>query len=330
MSARLISLGEVMLRLSPPRYQRLRTMRSLDVHVAGAQLNVAADFARLGGEAAFVTKLPDSELGWLTVDTCLSYGVDMQYARRVAGARMGINYLEFSPSPRAPIAIFDRKGSAVSTMTADDFDWKGVLAGAQVAHTDGITPGLSEGCRAAVTAFLTTARALGIKTTFDVNYREHLWTEATARACWETLLPLVDVIVTNRGVSEAVFGISGSDEDILHAYHERFGCELVCLTHREMFGLERGAWSSQGLWREEIYTARRYEFEIIDRYGTGDAFFAGLLYSYVAQGAEVGAALDFANATCALAHTTEGDVIPFRAEEVLTLLGDTIDLRVKR
>ncbi len=330
MTARLISLGEVMLRLSPPRFQRLRTMRSLDVHVAGAQLNVAADFARLGGEAAFVSKLPDSELGWLAVDTCLSYGVDMQHVQRVAGARMGINYLEFSPSPRAPIAIFDRKGSAASTMTAEDFDWRALLTGAQVAHTDGIMPGLSEGCRAAVTAYLTTARALGIKTTFDVNYREHLWTEATARACWETLLPLVDIVVTNRGVSEAVFGFSGSDEDILRAYHGRFGCELVCLTKREMFGLERGAWSSQGLWRGEVFAGRRYEFEIIDRYGTGDAFLAGLLYAYVAQGAHAMEALSFANATCALAHTTEGDVIAFRAEEVLPLLGDQIDLRVKR
>ena len=328
MSARLVSLGEVMLRMSPPPFQRIRSARSFDVHVAGAQLNVAADFARLGGEGVFVSKLPANELGTLAYDACLSYGVDMQHVQRVEDARMGINYLEFSPSPRAPIAIFDRKGSAASTMRAEDFDWQAVLTGAQVAHTDGIVPGLSDGCREATLAYLQTARALGIKTTFDVNYREHLWTEARAKACWEMLLPLADIVVTNRGVSEAVFGYTGSDKDIARAYQDRFGCELVCLTHREMFGLERGAWSSKALHNGEMIEGRRYEFEIIDRYGTGDAYLAGLVYAYLEHDAAY--ALSFGNATCALAHTTEGDVISFTAQEVLPLLGDQIDLRVKR
>lgn len=328
MSARLVSLGEVMLRMSPPRYGRIRAARAFDVHVAGAQLNVAADFARLGGEGVFVSRLPANELGTLAYDACLSYGVDMRYVQRVEGARMGVNYLEFSPSPRAPIAIFDRKGSAASTMRADDFDWQAVLSGAQVAHTDGIVPGLSEGCRDAATACLRTARELGVKTSFDVNYREHLWTEAAAKDCWSALLPLVDVVVTNRGVSEAVFGYVGSDEDILRAYREDFGCELVCLTHREMFGLERGAWSSKALHSGVIVEGRRFEFEIIDRYGTGDAFLAGLLYAYLDH--DVAYALSFGNATCALAHTTEGDVISFTAADVLPLLGEGIDLRVKR
>jgi 2-dehydro-3-deoxygluconokinase len=241
---------------------------------------------------------------------------------------MGVNYLEFSPSPRAPVAIFDRKGSAASTLGASDFDWQHVLADAQVAHTDGIMPGLSEGCREAAVVYLQTARALGVKTSFDVNYREHLWTEEAAKECWRTLLPLIDVVVTNRGVSEAVFGYTGSDEEILRAYHRDFGCELICLTHREMFGLERGAWSSRALHGGAVVEGRRFEFEIIDRYGTGDAFLAGLVYAYLDRDAAY--ALSFGNATCALAHTTEGDVIPFTAAEVLPLLGDQIDLRVKR
>jgi 2-dehydro-3-deoxygluconokinase len=328
MSARLVSLGEVMLRLSPPRFQRIRGARSFDVHVAGAQLNVAADFARLGGEGVFVSKLPANELGTLAYDACLSYGVEMRHVQRVEGGRMGVNYLEFSPSPRAPIAIFDRQGSAASTMTPQDFDWQAVLAGATVAHTDGIMPGLSDGCREAALHYLRTARGLGIKTTFDVNYREHLWTPAAAKACWETLLPLVDVVVTNRSVSEAVFGYTGSDADILHTYYEQFGCELVCLTHRELFGLERGAWSSKALHGGQIVEGQRYEFEIIDRYGTGDAFLAGLIYAYLDH--DVAYALSFGNAACALAHTTEGDVIPFGAGDVLPLLNEQVDLRVKR
>ncbi|MCL4249337.1 MAG: sugar kinase [Anaerolineae bacterium] len=328
MTERLVTLGEVMLRLSPPRFQRLRSARSLDIHVAGAQLNVAADFARLGGEAAFVSKLPATELGWLAHDTCRSYGVDMRHVQMLPDVRMGINYLEFTVSPRAPVAIFDRKGSAASTMTPDDFDWAAILDGATIAHTDGIVPGLGDSVRETATAFLQTARAMGVKTSFDVNYREHLWTESAARACWEQLLPLVDVIVTNRGVSEAVFDFHGSDEDIMRAYHDAFGCEWVCLTQRELFGLERGAWSSKLLAGGQVFAGRRYEFESLDRYGTGDAYFAGVLYGYARSDAQY--AVDFGDAACALAHTTEGDVIPFAAHDVERLLGETIDLRVKR
>ncbi|MCC6613169.1 MAG: sugar kinase [Anaerolineae bacterium] len=328
MTGRLITLGEVMLRLSPPRFQRLRSTRSLDIHVAGAQLNVAADFARLGGEAAFVSKLPATELGWLAHDACMSYGVDMRHVQMMPDARMGINYLEFSVSPRAPVAIFDRKGSAASTMQPDDFDWTAVLNGATLAHTDGIVPGLGEAVRQTATVFLQKARELGVKTSFDMNYREHLWTADAARACWEQLLPLIDVVVTNRGVSEAVFGFVGSDEDIMHAYHDAFGCEWVCLTHRDLFGLERGAWSSKLLAGGTVYQGRRYEFENLDRYGTGDAYCAGVLYAYARGDAQY--AVDFGNAACTLAHTTEGDVIPFTAQEVELLLSETIDLRVKR
>ncbi|MCA9905213.1 MAG: hypothetical protein KC547_15260, partial [Anaerolineae bacterium] len=156
----------------------------------------------------------------------------------------------------------------------------------------------------------------------------HLWTESAARACWEQLLPLVDVIVTNRGVSEAVFGFNGSDEDIMRAYHDAFGCAWVCLTQRELFGLERGAWSSKLLAGGQVFAGRRYEFESLDRYGTGDAYFAGVLYGYARGDAQY--AVDFGDAACALAHTTEGDVIPFAAHDVERLLGETIDLRVKR
>jgi 2-dehydro-3-deoxygluconokinase len=317
-----------MLRLSPPRYQRLRSARSLDIHVAGAQLNVAADFARLGGQATFVSKLPASELGWLAHDACRSYGVDMRHVQMMPDVRMGINYLEFTVSPRAPVAIFDRKGSAASTMKPDDFDWAAILQGATLAHTDGIVPGLADSVRETTRVYLQSARALGVKTSFDVNYREHLWSEGAARSCWEQLLPLVDVIVTNRGVSENVFGFDGSDDDIMGAYRDAFGCEWVCLTHRELIGLERGAWSSKVLVGGHVFEGRRYEFQNLDRYGTGDAYFAGVLYGYAHEDAQY--AVDFGNATCALAHTVEGDVIPFTAQEVELVLGETIDLRVKR
>jgi 2-dehydro-3-deoxygluconokinase len=324
----LVSLGEVMLRMAPPKYERLRRTRRLDVEVAGAQLNVAANLARYGKKTAFLSKLPDNELGVLAYDTCAAYGVDMAHVRLVSGARMGINFLEFSATPRVGVTIFDRHGSAASTITPEDFAWDDILRGVRIAHTDGIFPGLSAGCREAALAYLRTARAAGCATSFDVNYRDHLWTEQTARECWEALLPLVDIVVTNRSVSEAVFGFGGTDEDILRQYQAAFGNQLVCLTNREMPGVLRGAWSSMALYQGSVLRGRRYEFDVVDRFGTGDAFFAGLLYGYL-EG-DVQFALNFGDAACALAHTVEGDIAQFSAAEVLPLLNETLDLRVRR
>ncbi len=324
----LISLGEVMLRLAPPKFERLRRTRSLDVEVAGAQLNIAANIARLGKKSAFISKLPDNELGVLAYDTCAAYGVDMSHVKMVPNARMGMNFLEFTATPRVGVTIFDRRGSAASTITVDDFDWSALASQTRIAHTDGIIPGLSGSCREATSSYLQAARTAGCLTSFDVNYREHLWTEATALECWKTLLPLVDIVVTSRSVSESVFGFTGSDIEIMRAYHDHFGNKLVCLTHREIMGVLQGAWSSQALYEGQLLTGRRYEFDVIDRFGTGDAFFAGFLYSYLDNDPQF--ALDFGNAACALAHTIEGDVAQFSAAEVLPLLRDKIDLRVKR
>jgi 2-dehydro-3-deoxygluconokinase len=317
--------------MAPPHHERLRRTRSLDVEVAGAQLNVAANLARFGKQTAFLSKLPDNELGILARDTCASYGVDMRYVPMVAGARMGLNFLEFTATPRAPVTIFDRRGSAASGITPDDFDWSAVLQGVHIAHTDGIFPGLSDGCRAATQKYLTAAREQGCAVSFDLNYREHLWTPETARDCWSELLPYVTILITNQSVTEAVFGFKGSEEDTARWYQEQFGCAWVCVTHREMDGVLRGGWRSVMLADGTLYNSRRYTFDIIDRYGTGDAFLAGVLYGYLEKGkSDPQFAVDFGCAACALAHTVEGDIAQFSAEEVLPLLNETIDLRVKR
>jgi 2-dehydro-3-deoxygluconokinase len=195
-------------------------------------------------------------------------------------------------------------------------------------HTDGIVPGLSADCHACAYHWLSEGRLAGAVTAFDVNYREHLWTPQTARACWDMLLPLVDVVVTSRGVSETVFGWTDDDETLARRYHETFGCRWVAVTTREHEGVLRGAWNSLLLADGTIYTGRRYAFDIVDRYGTGDVFFAGLMQGFL-QG-DAAFAVAFANAACALAHTTEGDVAAFSAADVLPLLNETFDLRVKR
>ena len=328
----LVSLGEVMLRMSPPKHERLRQATQLDVRVAGSQLNVAADLAQLGMKTIFVSKLPANELGLLARNACQGYGVDVSHLMLVEGGRMGVNYLEFGATPRAGATVYDRAGSAASSIAAGDFAWGDITRGARLAYTDGIFPGLGAGCFEATLAFLAAAREQGAVTCFDVNYREHLWTVECARAAWQELLPLVDILATNRSVSEQVFGFEGSDEDLLARYHDAFGCRTVCLTHREMFGVLHGAWSSAALHEGTVFQGRRYEFDVVDRFGTGDAWFAGFLYGYLERELEgdVQVALDFGDALCALAHTIEGDVARVSAEEVIPLLAAEPDLRVRR
>lgn len=335
----LIALGEPLLRLSPPRHVQLRRAASFDACVVGSQLNVAANLARLGKRSAMLTRLPDGPLGMLALDAIRGYGVDTSLVQLAAGGKLGATYVEFSAAPRPPLAVYDRAGSAAAGIAAADFEWEAICRDALspttgIAYTDGIFPGLSTGCRAATLAFLTAARRQGRATCFDLNYREHLWTPAAARQAFGELLPVVEVLVTNRGVSETVFGFGGAsatdDEGILRQYEERFGCRLVCLTRRESPGLARGAWSSMALADGKVLHGRRREFEIVDRYGTGDAFVAGLLHAQLTRPGDVQFALDFGGALCALAHTIEGDVAHVAVDDVLAAMSDEADLRLRR
>jgi len=325
----IISLGEPLLRLSPPGYEQLRRASTLNLCVVGSQLNVAANMARLGGRAAFLTKVPENSLGWLAIDACRSYGVDVAQMRQLPGGKMGTTYVEFSAAPRAPLAVYDRAGSAASTIGPEDFPWETLAAATRLAYTDGIFPGLSASCFQASLAMLTAARQHNSLTGFDVNYREHLWTPEAALAAWSQLLPLVDILITNRNVSEAIFGYRGTDEEIMRRYADAFGCRVVCLTSRELHGLQRGAWSSQALADGEYFAGTRREFEIIDRYGTGDAWDAGFFYAYL-HGRTIPYALEFGNTLCALAHTIQGDIVHVQAAEVEASMGEQADLRVRR
>ena len=327
-SCDLVSLGEPLLRLTPPAGELLRRATTVSVHVVGSQLNLAANLARLGRCTKLLSKIPDTPLGLLVLDACRSYGLDVSNVATVPGGKMGLTWVEQSAAPRVPLAVFDRAGSAASTIDEADFPWAAILGDARFACTDGIFPGLSAGCARAAEAFLVTARACGCVTCFDVNYRAHLWTPRAARAALEKLLPHVDVLATSPDVSGEVFGFTGTDGEVMERYAACFGCKVVCLTSREMMGLHRGAWNSKALVDGCVTEGVRQEFEIVDRYGTGDAWFAGFLHGYM-EGT-VDRALSFGNALCAIAHTQSGDVAHVTAQQVEAIMGDKHDLRVKR
>jgi 2-dehydro-3-deoxygluconokinase len=324
----LVSLGELMLRLSPHGRERLRQANALVVRPCGAQFNVAADLAVQGKRSAFVSKLPDSELGLLARSLALRSGVDMSHVALVPDTRMGVIYVDFPAEPGRASHVYDRQGSAASAISPNDFDWQNILAGARLAHTDGIFVGLNENCRATALQFIRAAKTQGCSFCFDVNYREMTGTPEQARGVYSHVLPCVDILVTNRFVSESMFGYQGSDEDLARRYRDEFGCRTVCVTAREIHGSARGTWNSIALHEDRICRGNTVEFEIVDRFGAGDAFFAGFLCGYLSQDVQFG--LDYGNALCALAHSVEGDVAEVSPAEVMDIVNHGYVTRVRR
>ena len=323
-----VTVGEGMLRLSPPHFDRIRRARTLDVHVCGSQGNVASNIARLGLKTAFVTKLPDNALGLLAKDHYMGCGVDASHIKFIPGSRMGVNYLEFGATPRASAVVYDRKGSAASTIAPGDFNWDAILKGARLAYTDGIFPGLSPSCRQASVEFIAAAKRNGCLVGFDVNYREHLWSPEEAKAVMSEIIKNVDILITTQWDSEIVFGYRGSYEEIIQQFHRDFGCKIVAITLREVYDVLRGAWNTMVLHEGRVLHGQKFEIDVIDRFGAGDSWGSGFLYSYLTTN-NVEYAMNFGNAVCALHHTIPGDVVHVTPKEVEAIM-NAKDFREKR
>ena len=323
-----VTVGEGMLRLSPPRFERIRRARSLDVHICGSQGNVACNIARLGLKTAFVTKLPDNALGLLANDHYMSCGVDTSHIKFIPGSRLGVNYIEFGATPRASAVVYDRKSSAASTIAPGDFDWRDILIGVRLAYTDGIFPGLSPSCRQAALEFIAAAKRNGCLVGFDVNYREHLWPPEEARSIMAEIIKNVDILITTQWDSEIVFGYRGSYEEIIRQFHQDFGCKIVAITLREVYDVLRGAWNTMVLHEGKVLHGRKFDIDVIDRFGAGDSWGSGFLYAYLTSN-DVEYAMNFGNAMCALHHTIPGDVAHVTAKEVEAIM-NARDFRERR
>ncbi len=323
-----VTVGEGMLRLSPPRYERIRRARTLEVHMCGSQGNVASNIARLGLKTAFVTKLPDNALGLLAKDHYMSCGVDASHIKFVPDSRLGVNYIEFGATPRASAVVYDRKQSAASTIRPDDFDWDQILRDTRLAYTDGIFPGLSPTCRQAAVEFIAAAKRNGCLVGFDVNYREHLWPPEVARGVLSEILRNVDILITTQWDSEIVFGYRGPYEEILRQFHEDFGCKIVAITLREVYDVLHGAWNTMVLHKGKVWHGQKFDIDVIDRFGAGDSWGSGFLYGYLTT-SDVEYAMNFGNAMCALHHTIPGDVAQVTPKEVEAIMKGR-DFREKR
>ncbi len=323
-----VALGEAMIRLSPPFFQRLEQTSSLDMRVGGAELNVAVAGSRLGLRTAWLSKLPDNPLGRFVANKAREHGVDVSHVVWTKGGRMGLYFVEFGAQPRPSSVLYDRADSAVSHMEPGEFDWDAVLPGARLFHVSGITPALSQSCTAASLEAAAAAKEAGCLVSVDVNYRAKLWTEAEARRVMTQLMAHTDILITTEEDTRRVFGIEASDyRDVARELQAKFGLKAVAVTLRDTVSVWRNRWSAFALAGEQVYEAPTYEVEVVDRLGAGDSFTAGFLWGYLQD--DIGKGVTYGTAFSALKHTMPGDFQWATPDEVQALV-EGQGLRIRR
>jgi 2-dehydro-3-deoxygluconokinase len=330
----LVTFGEAMVRLTPPGFQRLEQARSFDAYVGGAELNVAVAAARLGIASRWVSRLPDNALGRMIANRAREQGVDV-HIEWTTDDRAGLYLVELGVAPRPSNVLYDRAASAMSRVMPGTIDWPSVFRGARWLHVSGITPALSKSAATATAEALIEAKRAQLIVSYDLNYRRKLWSAEEARAVQEPLMEYVDVLITTEEDTRVVFGMStsGTDpqldaepyEEIARALESKFDLGAVALTLP--LGL-RSSWSAVVAVRGKTYRAPRYEVEVIDRIGAGDAFSAGLIVSRL-ENRGWDDAVRFGTAAAALKHTIPGDFCLVTRGEVDHLLRGT-SLRVSR
>lgn len=319
MAFEVITFGEAMIRLSPPGFRRIEQAKSLDLQVGGAELNTAVAVSRLSHSASWISRLPDNPLGRLVANHAREAGVDTSHVMYSKDERLGLYFLEFGAAPRASSVIYDRKGSAIAAVQPGMVPWAKVFAGSKWFHVTGITPALSASSAAATREAMMAAKAAGVKTSMDLNYRVKLWTTTEAGNCLSDLMQYCDVLITTEEDVEKVFGITGSNyEEVAAKVADKFKLDIVAITLRENPLVWRNTWTGMAYQKGKVYKTRTYEVEIVDRLGAGDSFAAGLIHGLL--GGDVQNALDWGVATSAIKHSIPGDFAWVRPEEVEALL----------
>ena len=338
---RVVTFGEIMLRLAPEGYYRFVQAEKFGATFGGGEANVAVSLANFGMDAVFVSKVPKHEIGQACVNSLRRFGVDTDEIIR-GGDRLGIYYLEKGASQRPSKVIYDRAGSAISQATKDEFDWDDILEGADWFHFTGITPALGDGVAEICLEAVKAARAKGITVSCDLNYRNKLWSKEKAGEVMGELCKYVDVCIANEQDADDVFGIKARNTDITSGkvdhegykdvakqLAERFGFKKVAITLRGSISANDNDWAGMLYDGKEYYFSRTYPVHIVDRVGGGDSFGGGLIYACLNEytGQET---IDFAVAASCLKHSIEGDYNMVSVDEVKKLAGGDASGRVQR
>ncbi|HEV2830977.1 MAG TPA: sugar kinase [Hanamia sp.] len=341
MSKKVVTLGEIMLRLSTPDFKRFVQSDNFDVTYGGGEANVAAALCNYGLQGTFVSKVPDNAIGQSAINHLRRYGVDTQFMVR-GGKRLGIYFLETGASARASQVIYDRADAAIAEADVADFDFDKIFEDAVWFHTTGITPALSDKAAALTEAALKAAKAKGITTSIDLNYRKKLWSKEKAKEVMTNLCQYVDVCIGNEEDAETTLGFKskGTDvtkgelnldgyKDVFQQMKEKFGFKYIASTLRESYSASDNGWSALVYDGKDFYHSRKYEVRIVDRVGSGDSFASGFIYGLV-SGMEMKDAAEFGVAASALKHTIPGDINHATLNDVKGLMKGDASGRVQR
>jgi len=338
---KVVTLGEIMLRLSSPGYIRFVQSNSFDVCYGGGEANVAVALAQYGFDAYFISKLPKHEIGQSAVNALRNYGVKTDYIVR-GGDRVGIYFLENGASMRPSKVIYDRANSAIAEADVSEYDFDKIFKGADWFHFSGISPAISKKAAVLTKEALKAAKKHGVTVSVDLNYRKKLWTSAEAQKVMTNLMKYVDVCIGNEEDAEKVLGFKPGHSDVssgnleLDGYKsifkrmkDQFGFKFVVTTLRESHSAFDNTWSALIYDGKEFYQSRKYDIHIVDRVGGGDSFSAGLICGML-DGKDMKAALEYAVAASALKHTIPGDFNLVNREEIDTLVKGDASGRVQR
>ncbi len=341
--SKIITLGEIMLRLSPRGNERFLQASAFEIIPGGGEANVAVSMANYGHEAYFVSKLPTHAIGQIAVNALRRYGVKTDYIAR-GGDRIGLYYAETGASMRASNVIYDRAGSSIACATAEDFDFDAIMAGADWFHWSGITPALSDSAAELTRLACIAAKRHGVTVSVDLNFRKKLWTSQKAISVMRPLMEYVDVCIGNEEDAELCLGfkpdadVTAGKTDaegykaIFVAMAKEYGFRYVASTLRESFSATHNGWKAliYNAATEAFYASKRYDImPIVDRVGGGDSFSGGLIHGMLTKDSD-GAALEFAVAASALKHTIYGDFNLVGVSEVEALVGGDASGRVQR
>ena len=338
---RIVTFGEIMLRLAPEGYMRFLQADTFGATFGGGEANVAVSLANFGMDAAFVTKLPSHEIGQAAVNSLRRFGVDTSKITR-GGDRVGIYFLEKGASQRPSKVIYDRAYSSIMTAKPEDFDWQNIFEGADWFHFTGITPALGDNVADICLEALREAKKRGITVSCDLNYRKKLWTREKAGEVMAKLMPFVDVCIANEEDAGDVFGIHAANtnitggkiseegyKDVAKQLADRFGFKKVAITLRSSISANDNDWAAMLYENGEYFFSKSYRIHIVDRVGGGDSFGAGLIYATLSEmtSQEI---IEFAVAASCLKHSIEGDFNMVSVAEVKQLAGGDGSGRVVR
>lgn len=339
--SKIVTLGEIMLRLSPPGFDRFVQAESFDAIYGGGEANVAVSLSNYGYDAYFVTKLPTHEIGQAAVNALRRYGVHTDYIAR-GGERVGIYFSETGASMRPSKVIYDRAHSSIAEADVSDFNFDVIFKDAKWFHFSGITPAISKKAAKITKIACIAAKKHGVTVSVDLNYRAKLWTPEEAQKVMVELMEYVDVCIGNEEDAELCLGFKpkGTDvtsgkievegyEQIFKDIMEKFGFQYVVSSLRESYSASDNGWSGAIYNGKEFYHSRKYNVRIVDRVGGGDSFAAGLICGLL-DGRDYKEALEFGIAASAMKHTVRGDFNLMSKSEVEKLMGGDASGRVQR